>query len=48
MGDTAADRLELVWRKDGNEARLEADLSTYGFRITAVDGAGRETFRFVQ
>ena len=48
VGDTAADRLELVWRKDGNEARLEADLSTYGFRITAADSAGRETFRFVQ
>jgi len=46
VGDTAADRLSLAWRRNGHQAALEANLSEHTFTITAADAAGKETFRF--
>jgi hypothetical protein len=43
VGDTPPDRLTLVWRKEGHEATLEADLTACTFTITAVDAAGKPT-----
>jgi len=45
VGDTPAAQLTLTWRKDGHEARLEADLAACTFTITAVDDAGEHTTR---
>ena len=46
--ETPADRVSLVWRKDGHRASLDADLNEYSFSIHAVDGNGQETFSFRQ
>ena len=46
VGDTPAEQLSVTWRKDGHEARLEADLATSTFTITATDASGAETARF--
>jgi glycosidase len=43
MEDTPANRLTLVWRNQGHEATLEADLAACTFTITAVDEAGQPT-----
>jgi hypothetical protein len=45
VGDTPTDRLTLVWRNEGHEATLEADLAACTFTITAVDGAGEHIVR---
>jgi hypothetical protein len=41
VGDTPAHQLTLVWRNQGHEAILEADLTTCTFTITTVDDAGK-------
>ncbi len=46
--ETSHDRVSLVWRKDGQQASLDADLSDYSFAIHAVDSNGQETFSFRQ
>lgn len=46
VGDTPAEQLSLTWRNNGHEARLEADLATCTFTITAVDASGAPTARF--
>jgi glycosidase len=46
VGDTPKEQLSLTWRNDGHEARLDADLATSTFTITAVDSSGEETARF--
>ena len=43
--DTPAEQLALTWRQGGHEARLEADLATCAFTITAVDETGAQTAR---
>ncbi len=45
VGDTPANQLAIVWRNEGHEATLEADLAACTFGITAVDEAGKETVR---
>jgi glycosidase len=40
VDDTPAHQLTLVWRNDGHEATLEADLAASTFTITARDEAG--------
>ena len=45
VGETPANQLSIVWRNEGHEATLEADLTACTFTITAVDEAGEETAR---
>jgi len=45
VGNTPAAQLELTWRNDGHEARLEANLATSTFTITAFDASGEPTAR---
>jgi len=45
VGETSANQLSIVWRHEGYEATLEADLAACTFTITAVDEAGEETVR---
>jgi len=45
VDDTPAHQLTVTWRKDGHEARLEADLAAASCTITAVDASGEETTR---
>lgn len=46
VADTPASQLTITWHRDGHEARLEADLSSSTFTITAMDGSGEQTARF--
>jgi hypothetical protein len=41
--DTPANRLTLIWRKNGHMATLEADLAACTFTIAAGDDAGQDT-----
>jgi glycosidase len=43
VADTPPNRLTLVWRREGHEATLEADLAACTFTITTVDEAGEHT-----
>ncbi|MGM0818913.1 MAG: sucrose phosphorylase, partial [Actinomycetota bacterium] len=45
VDDTPAEQLAVTWRRDGHEARLEADLATCAFTITALDDTGAQTAR---
>ncbi len=42
VAETASDRLSITWRRDGAEAKLDADLTAETFTIRATDAAGRE------
>ena len=41
-GEGPAEQLVITWTKDGASARLEADLASATFRITATDASGSE------
>jgi len=43
VADTPDDRLVITWTSNGATARLEADLVTCRFRITAQDASGAQT-----
>jgi hypothetical protein len=43
VADSPDDRLVITWTRSGASARLEANLATTSFRITARDAAGVET-----
>jgi hypothetical protein len=42
VADTADDRLVITWTNNGASARLEADLGTERFTITATDASGTD------
>ena len=41
---SAPDRLTLAWEREGSQARLEADLSTYAFRATTCEDGQESVF----
>jgi len=40
VAETDAEQLVITWRRDGASARLEADLGSESFTITAIDADG--------